>query len=133
MKYLRALGLIYFRMTCPKHDQIFKILELKQTDFRRMVEKVESEFKVLHMDEFIDRLLHDERVLGVQMPRISKRHVLVEDDDLEPYVFKVEFEDEDGEDKSNDQQKIKNKYGDSSSSDSDFKKPKKREVKAESK
>ena len=122
-------------MTCPKHDQIFKTLESKQTDFRRMVEKVESEFKVLHMDEFIDRLLHDERVLGVQMPRISKRHVLVEDDDLEPYKCKVEFEDEysDDENKCNDQQKIKNKYGDSSSSDSDFKKPKKREVKAEAK
>ena len=60
-----------------------------------MIEKVEIEYKVLHMDEFIDRLLHDERVLGVQMPRISKRHVPVEDEDLEPYASKIELGDND--------------------------------------
>ena len=135
VKYLRALGLIYFRMTCPKHDKIFRILESKQNDFRRMIEKVEIEYKVLHMDEFIDRLLHDERVLGVQMPRISKRHVLVEDEDLESYVSKFELEEDDESDNSEPttmQNKIANKYGDSSSNGSDnYKKPlKKRDVKA---
>ena len=35
------------------------------------------------MDEFIDELLREERVLDVQLPRLQKRHVLEENNQLE--------------------------------------------------
>lgn len=36
------------------------------------------------MDEFIDELLREERVLDIQLPRLQKRSVLEENDQLEP-------------------------------------------------
>ena len=39
---------------------------------------------MVHMDEFIDELLREERVLDVQLPRLQKRNVLEENDQLEP-------------------------------------------------
>jgi pre-mRNA-splicing factor 38A len=36
------------------------------------------------MDEFIDELLREERVLDVQLPRLQKRNVLEENNQLEP-------------------------------------------------
>ena len=36
------------------------------------------------MDVFIDELLREERVLDVQLPRLQKRHVLEENNLLEP-------------------------------------------------
>ena len=51
------------------------------------------------------------------MPRISKRHVLVEDEELEPYKSLIQL-DEEVTNETN-QKKIKNKYADSSSSESE--------------
>ena len=84
-KYLRALGAMYFRMTCHSHARIFKELEPLYSDYRRMTLRVESEFSVLHVDEFIQQLLTKDKVFGILLPRISKRHVLEEDEELEPY------------------------------------------------
>lgn len=41
------------------------------------------EYELVHMDEFIDELLREERVLDVQLPRLQKRHVLEENNQLE--------------------------------------------------
>ena len=38
------------------------------------------------MDEFVDRLIRDELYCDVTLPRISKRHVLEEDNQLEPRI-----------------------------------------------
>ena len=38
------------------------------------------------MDEFIDELLHDERVCDIILPRIQKRQVLEETEQLDPRV-----------------------------------------------
>ena len=42
------------------------------------------EYELVHMDEFIDELLREERVLDVQLPRLQKRSVLEENNQLEP-------------------------------------------------
>ena len=55
--------------------------------------RVENEYKVIHMDEFIDQLLRNERFLGVTLPRIAKRCVLEEDDELEPYQSALKIDD----------------------------------------
>lgn len=44
-----------------------------------------SAFKILHMDEFVERLLRGDRFCDVALPRILKRSQLVQDGDLQPY------------------------------------------------
>ena len=39
-----------------------------------------------HVDEFVDELLRDDRVCDVILPRVQKRHILEELDELEPRV-----------------------------------------------
>ena len=43
-----------------------------------------TEYQVVHVDEYIDDLLREERVCDVIMPRIQKRMVLEETNQLEP-------------------------------------------------
>ena len=38
------------------------------------------------MDEFIDELLHQERNCDIILPRIQKRHILEQNEELEPRV-----------------------------------------------
>merc|ERR1712037_1024673 len=52
--------------------------------------KRDGNFELTHMDEFIDSLLHDERVCDVQCPRIQKRQILEECNDLEPRTSLLE-------------------------------------------
>jgi len=49
-------------------------------------------FDIIHMDEFIDSLLRDERVCDTILPRILKRQVLEENEELEPRVSFLEDE-----------------------------------------
>lgn len=42
------------------------------------------EYELIHVDEFIDNLLREERVLDIQLPRLQKRSVLEENNQLEP-------------------------------------------------
>ncbi|CAG8806804.1 18195_t:CDS:1, partial [Racocetra fulgida] len=41
-------------------------------------------FIITHMDEFIDELLREDRVCDTILPRITKRYVLEENDELQP-------------------------------------------------
>ena len=45
------------------------------------------------MDEFIDDLLREERVNDVILPRIQKRHILEEANEIEPRVSLLEADD----------------------------------------
>ena len=45
------------------------------------------------MDEFIDNLLREERVNDVILPRIQKRHILEEANEIEPRVSLLEADD----------------------------------------
>ena len=45
-----------------------------------------SDFELLHVDEFIDELLRDDRVCDIILPRIQKRFLLEQNEQLEPRV-----------------------------------------------
>ena len=45
---------------------------------------LDGEFTIVHMDEFIDELLHEDRVCDIILPRIIKRYVLEENEELKP-------------------------------------------------
>ncbi|CAF1308510.1 unnamed protein product [Adineta steineri] len=83
-KYVRALGAFYMRLVGTSVE-IYKYLEPLYNDYRKMKRlNREEKFELLHMDEFIDELLREERVLDVQLPRLQKRTVLEENNQLEP-------------------------------------------------
>lgn len=100
-KYVRALGAFYMRLTGTTLD-CFKYLEPLYYDYRKLkIQNREGEFHLLHMDEFVDSLLRDERVCDIILPRIQKRHVLEENNQLENRVSAL---DEDLEDMESDEE-----------------------------
>ncbi|KAF5280308.1 hypothetical protein FQR65_LT03117 [Abscondita terminalis] len=89
-KYVRALGAYYMRLTGSSLD-CYKYLEPLYNDNRKLRrQNRQSQFEMVHMDEFIDELLRDERVCDVILPRIQKRHVLEENNELDAKVSALE-------------------------------------------
>lgn len=85
-KYVRALGAFYLRLTASAVD-CYKYLEPLYNDYRKIRRQNRAgQFETVHMDEFIDDLLREERVCDVILPRIQKRMVLEENGDLDPKV-----------------------------------------------
>lgn len=103
-KYVRALGALYMRMTGTSLD-CYNYLEPLLNDYRKVrVQGKTGGFDLTHMDEFIDSLLHEERACDVILPRIQKREILEDSNELEPRVSALEenmddadFSDEEGE------------------------------------
>lgn len=111
-KYIRALGAFYLRLTSPSLE-CWKYLEPLYDDYRklRVMDRM-GNFHVMHMDEFIDSLLRDDRVFDVILPRISKRRVHEEAGELEPRVSALEddlenVEESDEEEKAQQQPEVK--------------------------
>ncbi|GFT22654.1 pre-mRNA-splicing factor 38A [Nephila pilipes] len=89
-KYVRALGAFYMRLVGTSLD-CFKYLEPLYNDYRKLrMQNRQGEFKVTFMDEFIDELLHEERLCDVILPRIQKRHIMEVNNELEPRVSALE-------------------------------------------
>ena len=85
-KYVRALGAFYLRLTASSVD-CYKYLEPLYNDNRKLRrQKRDAHYEIVHMDEFIDELLRNDRVCDVILPRLQKRSVLEENNDLEPKV-----------------------------------------------
>jgi pre-mRNA-splicing factor 38A len=63
------------------------------------------------VDEFIDELLREERVLDIQLPRLQKRNVLEENNQLEPRqsVLDEDIDDNESSDESDDEKEKKTK------------------------
>lgn len=103
-KYLRALGAFYFRLTATSLET-WKYLEPLYNDMRklRVMDRM-GNFSVIHMDEFVDTLLRDDRVFDVILPRISKRKVHEDANEIEPRVSSIEqdLEEEDSDSDQND-------------------------------
>ncbi|KAM6263688.1 pre-mRNA-splicing factor 38A isoform 2-T2 [Spheniscus humboldti] len=79
-KYVRMLGALYMRLTGTAID-CYKYLEPLYNDYRKIKSQNRNgEFELMHVDEFIDELLHEER----------KRYVLEEAEQLEPRVSALE-------------------------------------------
>lgn len=85
-KYVRALGAFYLRLTASSVD-CYKYLEPLYNDNRKLRrQKRDAHYEIVHMDEFIDELLRNDRVCDVILPRLQKRSILEENNDLEPKV-----------------------------------------------
>lgn len=98
-KYVRALGAFYLRLTGTSVD-CYKYLEPLYNDNRKLRHQNRAgNFEIIHMDEFIDQLLRDDRVCDIILPRIQKRHILEENNELEPKVSALDDDlDEEGSD-----------------------------------
>ncbi|KAI9219392.1 Pre-mRNA-splicing factor 38, partial [Blastocladiella britannica] len=90
-KYLRALGAFYLRLTFPPRD-IYRHLEPLLNDSRklRVKESLTGTYTLSHVDQFVDDLLAQERVCDVILPRLPKRYILEENDELDPRVSAVQ-------------------------------------------
>lgn len=85
-KYVRALGAFYMRLTGTSGD-VYKYLEPLYIDYRKMKKmNKNAKYELIHVDEFIDELLHSDRVCDVALPRLQKRHVLEELNELEARI-----------------------------------------------
>ena len=74
-KYVRALGIFYLRLT-GRPAEIYEKLEPLYNDYRKLKFRNPTDWKLMHMDEFVDELLTDERVCGIALPRLPKREML---------------------------------------------------------
>nr|CAG4645130.1 EOG090X0DXI [Leptodora kindtii] len=89
-KYVRALGAFYMRLVGTSVE-CFRYLEPLLNDYRKIrFQNKDGKFELLYMDDFIDSLLRDERYCDVILPRIQKRHVLEEANEIEPRVSALE-------------------------------------------
>ncbi|XP_019863431.1 PREDICTED: pre-mRNA-splicing factor 38A-like, partial [Amphimedon queenslandica] len=85
-KYVRALGALYLRIVGTSVE-CYKYLEPLYNDYRKIKYKNrQGKFELSHVDEFVDSLLREDRVCDVILPRIQKRHILEETEQLEPRV-----------------------------------------------
>ena len=76
-KYIRLLGMLYFRLVCTKPKDIYSVLEPLYSDYRKIAfRETSGKFSILHMDEVVDKLLRDDRFCEVMLPRIPKRWML---------------------------------------------------------
>ncbi|KAI3630970.1 hypothetical protein MIR68_011000 [Amoeboaphelidium protococcarum] len=83
-KYIRAFGAFILRLVLPAVE-VYTCLEQLLADYRKLrVRNHDGSFTIIHMDEFIEQLLTQERVCGVILPRIIKRQQLVQIGQLQP-------------------------------------------------
>lgn len=90
LKYVRALGAFYMRLVGTSLD-CYKYLEPLLNDYRKIRhQNRQGVFEIIHIDEFIDDLLREERACDVILPRIQKRYVLEENNEIEPRISALE-------------------------------------------
>ncbi|EDO31507.1 predicted protein, partial [Nematostella vectensis] len=83
-KYVRALGAMYMRLVGTALD-CYNYLEPLFNDYRKLKRMSQTGvYEVVHMDEFIDDLLREDRVNDIILPRIQARHILEATNTLEP-------------------------------------------------
>lgn len=83
-KYLRCLALLYFRMTASSLD-CYTALEPFLADYSRLrVRRESGEYSIVHMDEFVDQMLTENRFYSLPLPRLTERSVLEGEAQLQP-------------------------------------------------
>lgn len=98
LKYLRALGVAYYRIA-SRHVNIYTTLEPLFADYRKLrYRDMVGKLSILHMDEFVDLLFREKTVCDVTMPGIPKREILEATLDLPPRESVLEDDLEDLED-----------------------------------
>ncbi|KAK9387572.1 PRP38 family-domain-containing protein [Lipomyces mesembrius] len=109
-KYLRALAAFYIRLTFPAAD-VYKLLEPLLADYHRLKLRSMNGFRLIHIDEFADMLLTEERVCNIALPRLPKRIVLEDMEELEPRESALGSELSDLEGDSDDTSEVERKNG----------------------
>ena len=92
-KYLTALALFYCRISMDPVT-IYELLEPFYQNYSKLRFRSNNDVSIIHMDEFVDQLLNNDRVCGLILPRISKRAALEDLDLLPLYASPIEKEDE---------------------------------------
>ncbi|PCH38299.1 PRP38-domain-containing protein [Wolfiporia cocos MD-104 SS10] len=82
-KYLRALAVMYIRMTF-RSVEVYDILEPLLKDYRKLRYRGMNGYTLTFMDEFVDNLLIEERVCDIILPRLTKRDVLEDNGEIGP-------------------------------------------------
>lgn len=93
-KYLRALGLLYLRMVLPSVE-VYRTLEPYLADRRRLRLRLSNGvYSLTYMDEVIDELLTKDRVFDIILPRLTKRVVHEDAEELgeRPLFFPLDDE-----------------------------------------
>ena len=90
-KYLRALAAFYARLTM-RSAQVHKLLEPLLADRRKLAQRTTTGWMLTHMDELIDELLTGDTCLGIALPRMTARAVLVATGALLPRVSALDAE-----------------------------------------
>ncbi|KAJ1724428.1 hypothetical protein LPJ53_001328 [Coemansia erecta] len=83
-KYLRALALLYYRLT-EKPAEIYAKLEPLYRDYRKLRQRqMSGKYKLICMDEMVDELLRSPSVCSVALPQMTGRRKLEDRGDLAP-------------------------------------------------
>mmetsp|Transcript_53857 Transcript_53857/g.96448 ORF Transcript_53857/g.96448 Transcript_53857/m.96448 type:complete len:388 (-) Transcript_53857:67-1230(-) len=95
LKYLRALGAAYLRITA-RYPTVLDTLEPLYADYRKLrYRNMQGKMSIIHMDEFIDWLLKEETVCDVTMPQMPRREILEAAEAVQPYQSVLEDDLED--------------------------------------
>merc|ERR1712096_500349 len=90
----------------------YKYLEPLLNDYRKIkFQDKNGNFHLKHVDEFIDDLIREERVCDVIMPRVQKRHVLEENEMLEPRISALDDDLDDLDSSSSEEEEDKRDEG----------------------
>lgn len=95
LKYLRALGCAYLRITA-RYLTIYQTLEPLFADYRKLrYRDMNGKMSIIRMDEFVDWLMREETICDVTMPQIPKREILEQTGQLDVYQSVLEDDLED--------------------------------------
>jgi len=82
-KYLRALALVYVRLTSEDSKTVYEVLERYLDDKRKLRRRTREGYRLTYIDEFVDDLLTKERVCGISLWKLPARQTLEDADVLE--------------------------------------------------
>ncbi|KAK9802824.1 hypothetical protein WJX73_002915 [Symbiochloris irregularis] len=85
-KYVRVLGAFYLRLVGKPID-VYQYLEPLYNDYRKLRSRnSDGNFSLTHMDEVVERLVKDDYLFDIALPRIPIRMTLETTGNLEPWV-----------------------------------------------
>lgn len=116
IRYLRALAAFYIRLTYPAVE-VYKLLEPLLADYHKLRIRNMNGFRLTYMDEFIDSLLNEERACDIALPRLPKRTVLEDLEELDPRESALGSELDDSDDEDDEGAKSDEEKGDKEKSD----------------
>ncbi|ODV65401.1 PRP38-domain-containing protein [Hyphopichia burtonii NRRL Y-1933] len=97
-KYLTGLILFYIRLSYSSQE-IYTVFDEYLKDYRKLRFKLKTpkfldnglsvNFAIIHMDEWVDQLLTNERCIDLILPRLINRSLLVDRDLIDPRHYPV--------------------------------------------